>query len=72
MASAKSTALVLGMPEMGDEESEELDMGAERETAAAEAFLKAAKGSDPAALVSAFRELRDACEASYGDEPEEE
>jgi hypothetical protein len=73
---AKSMALLLGMPKggAGASEGDEPDMAAERETAAASAFMKAVKGSDPSAVVSTFRELKDACEASYVSEelPEEE
>lgn len=70
MAAKEDTAeaaLFLGMPKGGaeSEPEEEPDMAAERETAAATAFMKAVKGSDPGAVVSAFRELKEACEASY-------
>lgn len=68
---ATGSALLLGMPDMDDEESEDVDVGADREEAAASAFMKAVKGDDPAAVVSAYRELQEACDASYGADSEE-
>lgn len=40
----------------------------ELELAAAKEFQAAAKGSDPAALVRAFRGLKAACDADYSEE----
>ncbi len=71
--SAIGSALLLGMPEGSDESEEDMDVGADREEAAAKAFMSAVKGSDPAAVVRTYRELKDACEAAggYEEEPEE-
>ena len=68
----KVDALLLGMPKGDDDAEEDVDVGADRESTAATAFLKAVKGSDPDALVSAYRELKEACEASYKSEAEPE
>jgi len=66
----KSTALLLGMPEGDDEAEEEVDVGADREEAAGTAFAEAVKSGDGAAIASAFRELKEACESGYAAEEE--